>query len=98
VTIGHTVSYDMGWSKRSTGKVYDSLSGHGFLIGQKVHKESDGHLYICEIVSDDDLSMRKNLLHVGNSYGNLDINIPEQIADSIQKAKAPVEHLFNNHE
>ena len=28
-----TVSYDMGWSKRSTGRVYDSLSGHGFLVG-----------------------------------------------------------------
>ena len=22
----------MGWNKRSTGKVYDSLSGHGFII------------------------------------------------------------------
>ena len=28
-----TVSYDMGWQKRSTGKVYDSISGHGFMIG-----------------------------------------------------------------
>ena len=26
-------SYDMGWNKRSTGRVYDSLSGHAFLIG-----------------------------------------------------------------
>ena len=31
--IGISVSYDMGWSKRSTGRVYDSLSGHGFMIG-----------------------------------------------------------------
>jgi len=31
--IGITVSYDMGWNKRSTGKVYDSLSGHAFIIG-----------------------------------------------------------------
>ena len=30
--IGLTVSYDMGWNKRSTCKVYDSLSGHDFLI------------------------------------------------------------------
>ena len=30
--IGIAVSYDMGWNKRSTGKVYDSLSGHGFII------------------------------------------------------------------
>ena len=31
--IGIAVSYDMGWNKRSTSKVYDSLSGHGFIIG-----------------------------------------------------------------
>ena len=24
-------SYDMGWNKRSTGRVYDSLSGHAWL-------------------------------------------------------------------
>ena len=29
------VSYDMGWQKRSTGKLYDSLSGHGFIFGCK---------------------------------------------------------------
>ena len=28
------VAYDMGWQKRSGGCVYDSLSGHGFIIGQ----------------------------------------------------------------
>ena len=33
-----TVSYDMGWSKRSTGKVYDSLSGHGYLVGTRTGK------------------------------------------------------------
>ena len=27
------VSYDMGWNKRAGGRVYNSLSGHGFLIG-----------------------------------------------------------------
>ena len=26
-------SYDMGWSKRSSGRHYDSMTGHGFLIG-----------------------------------------------------------------
>ena len=25
--------YDMGWQKKSSGKRYDSLSGHGFLVG-----------------------------------------------------------------
>ena len=33
LTIGITVSYDMGWQKRSTGRIYDSLSRHGFMIG-----------------------------------------------------------------
>ena len=33
LTIGLTVSYDMGWQKRSAGRIYDSLSGHGFMIG-----------------------------------------------------------------
>ena len=28
-----TVSYDMGWQKRSSGNRYDSLSGHAFMIG-----------------------------------------------------------------
>ena len=31
--VGIAVSYDMGWQKRSTGKLYDSLSGHGFIFG-----------------------------------------------------------------
>ena len=28
-----TVSYDMGWQKRAGGRVYDSLSGHAYMIG-----------------------------------------------------------------
>ena len=31
--FGLTVSYDMGWQRRSSGNNYSSLSGHGFLIG-----------------------------------------------------------------
>ena len=31
--VGLAVSYDMGWQKRSTGKLYDSMSGHGFIFG-----------------------------------------------------------------
>ena len=31
--VGLTVSYDMGWNKRSSGNRYDSLSGHAFIIG-----------------------------------------------------------------
>ena len=32
-TIGLTVSYDMGWQKCAGGRVYDSLSGHAYMIG-----------------------------------------------------------------
>ena len=28
-----TVSYDMGWNKRSSGHKYDSISGHGMIMG-----------------------------------------------------------------
>ena len=28
-----TCSYDMGWSKRAGGRIYDSASGHGYLVG-----------------------------------------------------------------
>ena len=31
--IGISITYDMGWQKRATGRIYDSLSGHGFFIG-----------------------------------------------------------------
>ena len=33
ITLGLAVSYDMGWQKRSTGRRFDSMSGHGFIIG-----------------------------------------------------------------
>ena len=46
---------------------------------QKVHTDVNGHIYICEIVSDDDSSMRKTLRHVSNSDGSLDVNIPEPV-------------------
>ena len=28
-----TVTYDMGWQKRSSGRRYDTSSGHAFIIG-----------------------------------------------------------------
>ena len=37
-SLGLTVSYDMGWQRRSGGRVYDSISGHGFLIGCRSKK------------------------------------------------------------
>ena len=33
IAIGLTFSYDMGWNKRSSGKTFDSLSGHAFFVG-----------------------------------------------------------------
>ena len=31
-------SYDMGWQKRAGGRMYDSLSGHGFFVGCRTKK------------------------------------------------------------
>ena len=31
-----TMTYDMGWQKRSYGKRYDSSSGHAFIIGARI--------------------------------------------------------------
>ena len=33
-----TVSYDMGWNKRSSGTKYDSMSGHGFVLGSQTKR------------------------------------------------------------
>ena len=33
-----TVSFDMGWQKRSSGNRYDSLSGHAFMIDARRKK------------------------------------------------------------
>ena len=32
--VGITVSFDMGWNKRSSGNRYHSLSGHALVIGR----------------------------------------------------------------
>ena len=31
--VGLVIMYDMGWNKRSSGNKYDSISGHGFVLG-----------------------------------------------------------------
>ena len=31
-----TVTYDMGWQKRSSGRRYDSSSGHAFIVGERI--------------------------------------------------------------
>ena len=33
IKVGLRVAYDMGWQKKSSGRRYDSLSGHCFLFG-----------------------------------------------------------------
>ena len=30
-----TVTYDMGWQKRSSGRIYDSSTGHAFIMGER---------------------------------------------------------------
>ena len=36
--MGLTVSFDMAWQKRGSGSRYDSLSGHGIMIGCRTKK------------------------------------------------------------
>ena len=38
--FGITASYDMGWSKRSSGRHFDSMTEHGFLIGGRAKTSS----------------------------------------------------------
>ena len=38
LNIGIIVSYDMGWQKRSTRRIYDSISRHGYMIGTSTGK------------------------------------------------------------
>ena len=35
---GLTIAYDMGWNKRSSGNRYDSVLGHGVVIGVRSKK------------------------------------------------------------
>ena len=42
--VALTTSFDMGWNKRSSGRRYDSLSGHGFLLGCRTNKIIDSIL------------------------------------------------------
>ena len=44
--VGLTVSYDMGWSKRSSGRTYDSISGHAFFVGGHSRK-----IVSCKVTS-----------------------------------------------
>ena len=36
--VGLTISYDCGWQKKSSGRKYDSKSGHAFLVGAYTRK------------------------------------------------------------
>ena len=35
LAVGSIVAYDMGWQNRSSGRRYDSSSGHAFIIGER---------------------------------------------------------------
>jgi hypothetical protein len=62
-TIPIAVSYDMGWQKRSGGRVYDSLSGHGFIIGCRTGK----------VVG---MGVRKKKCKICSKYNRDEIEIP----------------------
>ena len=36
-----TASFDMGWQQRGSGHIYNSSSGHGFMIGCRSRKVSN---------------------------------------------------------
>ena len=40
LTVDIDVSFDMGWQKRSTGRNFNSCSGHAFLIGMSTKKNN----------------------------------------------------------
>ena len=48
--VSIAVSYDMGWQKRSSGNRYDSMSGHGVLVGCRTKKVIDVIVFskICQ--------------------------------------------------
>ena len=57
--IGLTVSYDMGWNKRSSGHRYDSLSGHAFIIGAYTRRII-GCVVFCKTCATCNMRERKN--------------------------------------
>ena len=44
-----TLGYDIGWTKRSSGNRYDSLSGHVFLVGCHSKKNLGGQVTSKEV-------------------------------------------------
>ena len=62
------VSYDMGWSKRGTGKVYNSLSGHAYFIGCRT-----GKVFKCGV-------LQKSCVTC-TSYQKRDLPIPNHLCN-----------------
>lgn len=82
--IGLDVSYDMGWQKKSSGRHYDSLLGHCFLVGLLTNKIIGLKVYskacsVCESLHEDqnpDHECSKNWHGSSGSmecYGALDL-------------------------
>ena len=55
-----TISYDMGWNKRSSGHKYDSISGHGFVVGG-LTKKIMNHRCLSKCCSTCDKAKKKNV-------------------------------------
>lgn len=60
-----TVSYDMGWNKRSSGNKYDSISGHDFIMGGFTKKVLN-HRCLSKCCSLCDNKRWKNLRNLHN--------------------------------
>ena len=88
----------MGWQKRAGGRVYDSLSGHGFFIGQKTGKcISYGVLKkkcsICQQTNETEEQQkphRCSINHKGSS-GSMEIQLALKIPHNLyEKALAKI--------
>ena len=74
-----TCSYDMGWQKRAGGRIYDSISGHGFMIGCFTRKVVGWGVMrkkckICEVMTQkyDDIHPHECLINYEGSSGAME--------------------------
>ena len=98
LNIGIIVSYDMGWQKRSTGRIYDSISGHGFMIGTMTGKVVAVGVKCkkctrCTIANKNNTTVRTHncpVNHIGSS-GSMEASMAlELITNMSEKSNAKV--------
>ena len=64
-----SISYDMGWQKKGSGRQYDSMSGHGFFIGCRT-----GKVVLCGVL--------QKLCSICTSYEKRKLPPPEHTCNS----------------